>query len=93
MLLRWTPGIVYALYLRGRMCSNELKMAFGVSSQVLSDKLKFLEKYGIVFKEIDLTSRPIRAYYSLTDLGKEIELVLVPLLVVIKEICIRRKVS
>jgi len=81
---RWVPEIIYALYLKRRLSFNEMKKAFGISSRVLTDKLRLLEEYGLVKKEVDTSTRPIRVYYELTNSGKEVGLALIPLLTILK---------
>ncbi len=83
---RWVPEIIYALYIRGRLSFNEMKRAFGVSSRVLTDKLRALEDLGLIRKEVDASVRPIRVYYELTRLGREVGVALVPILTILKEV-------
>jgi len=47
------------------------------------DKLKILEDYKIVTRIVEL-EKPPKVYYQLTDLGENLALALIPLLVVIK---------
>jgi len=83
ILSKWVPQIVYCLLLRGTMSFNELRRSLGVSSRVLSDKLRILEESGIVSRRLK-DSKPPRVYYALTGFGKEIALALIPLLIKIK---------
>ena len=82
ILSKWAPEIIYGLYLR-KMSFNDLKRMLPISSRVLSDKLKALEKAGIVLRVVE-ESRPPRVYYELTSFGKKIALSLIPLFVVVK---------
>ena len=51
---------------------NELWRASGINSKTLSLTLKFLEKQGIVNREI-LSTRPFTVQYSLTPSGLELK--------------------
>jgi DNA-binding HxlR family transcriptional regulator len=82
VLSKWNPEIVYCLYIKGTMSFNELKRALGISSRVLSDKLKALEDAEIVSRNVK-PEKPPRVYYELTDFGKTVASALVPLFVVI----------
>ena len=51
---------------------------------MLSDKLRVLEEAGLIFREVDMGSKPPRIYYGLTEYGEEVALALVPALTIIK---------
>ncbi len=85
VLSKWSPEIIYSLYIRKNMGFNEMKKVLRISSRVLSDKLKALEEAGIVVREVR-TERPVRVQYELTEKGKTIALALVPLLAVVKRL-------
>lgn len=53
-----------------RFCNLESSM--GVSGRVLSERLKTLEKEGIVKREV-YPETPVRIEYMLTDKGKAME--------------------
>lgn len=51
---------------------NLLKKSIeGISSKVLSQKLKILERDGFITRHVQATS-PVRVNYQLTDIGREI---------------------
>ena len=71
---RWTIVILQEL-LRGQHRFAELMEAVqGISSNILSDRLKLLERYGIVEREF-YSSHPPRAEYHLTKRGHELGIV------------------
>ena len=47
----------------------------GISPKVLTERLRELERLGIIRRKI-ISEYPVRVEYSLTDLGKEFEPVL-----------------
>lgn len=68
---RWTGMIIYQLLLGSqRFCTIEA--AIGVSGRMLSERLKDLEKEGIVKREV-FPETPVRIEYSLTEKGKALE--------------------
>lgn len=69
---RWTGMIIYQL-LSGpqRFCNLESAIV-GISGKVLSDKLRDLEKEGIVKRDV-YPETPVRIEYSLTDKGMAFE--------------------
>ncbi|MBS4206933.1 helix-turn-helix domain-containing protein [Bacillus sp. FJAT-50079] len=64
---RWTGLIIHQL-LNGpqRFCTIEASMP--ISARVLSERLKDLEKEGIVIRQV-YPETPVRIEYSLTDKG------------------------
>jgi len=68
---RWTGLVIYQL-LNGPQRFNELQSAIGVSGKVLSERLKDLEKEGIVHREV-IPDTPVIIQYSLTDKGRSME--------------------
>lgn len=68
---RWTGLIIYQL-LNGpqRFCTVEAAMP--ISARVLSERLKDLEKEGIVKREV-FPETPVRIEYSLTEKGMALE--------------------
>ncbi|MDI7743902.1 winged helix-turn-helix transcriptional regulator [Lysinibacillus fusiformis] len=68
---RWTTLILYQL-LEGSQRFNEIESALPVSGRLLSERLKELEKEGIVERKV-YTEVPVRVEYSLTDKGSALE--------------------
>lgn len=71
---RWTALIIYQL-LQGTQRFSEIQSAIGISSKVLSDRLKELEKKAIVKREI-IPETPVIILYSLTEKGRSMEPIL-----------------
>lgn len=65
---RWTGLILYQL-LNGPQRFNEIESALPVSGRLLSERLKELEKEGLVERKV-YSEVPVRVEYSLTDKGK-----------------------
>ncbi len=64
---RWTPLIVGALA-DGPQRFGELKRRLdGVTQKVLTDKLRGLERDGVVARHV--VERPLEVHYELTELG------------------------
>lgn len=68
---RWTTLILYQL-LDGSQRFNEIESALPVSGRLLSERLKELEKEGLVERKV-FTDVPVRVEYSLTDKGRALE--------------------
>ncbi|WP_010275179.1 winged helix-turn-helix transcriptional regulator [Paenibacillus senegalensis] len=69
---RWTLLIIHEI-LVGRTTFNEIKKALdGLSSKLLSERLKFLEAQGLVVSRL-YSDHPPRYCYQLTDSGKDLE--------------------
>ena len=68
---RWTGLIIYAL-LEGPKRFCQIETSIGISRRVLSQRLKELEKEGIIKREV-YPETPVRIEYSLTDKGKALE--------------------
>jgi len=67
----WTPNVIWYL-MGGPRRFNELKLDIpGISSKMLTTRLRELEDKGIVHREVKPTSPP-SVEYSLTELGKEL---------------------
>jgi DNA-binding HxlR family transcriptional regulator len=72
---RWTVLIIREM-LRGHKQFNRfMENIEGISPKVLTERLRELEHLGIVRRKI-VSEYPIKIEYSLTDLGKEFEPVL-----------------
>lgn len=64
---RWTALIIYQL-LDGPKRFNAIEQSLPISGRLLSERLKELEKEGIVTREV-YSEVPIRVEYTLTDKG------------------------
>lgn len=68
---RWVGLILFDL-LDGPKRFSELESDLPISGRLLSDRLKLLEREGIVSRKI-YSEFPVRIEYSLTDKGKALE--------------------
>ena len=69
---RWTLLVVHEI-LKGHTMFNELKKALnGISSNLLSERLKYLEEQGLIQTEL-YSQHPPRYRYTLTQSGEELE--------------------
>jgi DNA-binding HxlR family transcriptional regulator len=72
---KWTVLIIREI-LRGRTQFNRfLENIEGITPKVLTERLRELERLGIIRREI-VAEYPVRIEYSLTDIGKGFEPVL-----------------
>ena len=72
---RWTVLIIREI-LRGNTQFNRfMENIEGISPKVLTERLRQLEQLGIIRRRI-VSEYPVRVEYSLTDIGKEFEPVL-----------------
>lgn len=69
---RWTALIIYQL-LEGPQRFNAIEAALPISGRLLSERLKELEKEGVVERKV-YSEVPIRVEYSLTDKGQSLEM-------------------
>jgi DNA-binding HxlR family transcriptional regulator len=76
---KWSLEILYSLFLKSTLGFGELKKALGVNSRTLSDKLKFLKKFGYLERNVT-SGPPLRVEYTLTLKGKNTVLLALPLL-------------
>lgn len=77
---RWTLLILHEI-LTGASTFNQIKKGLsGISSNLLSDRLKYLEKSELVAVEL-YSEHPPRYSYSLTQSGRELEPVFHSLLI------------
>lgn len=68
---RWVGLILFAL-LEGPKRFSEMESALPISGRLLSDRLKMLEKEGIVDRNI-YSEFPVRIEYALSEKGKALE--------------------
>lgn len=68
---RWTGLIIYQL-LKGPQRFCEIENAIPISGRLLSERLKDLEKEGLVSRKV-FAEVPVRVEYSLTEKGKAFE--------------------
>lgn len=71
---RWTGLIIYQL-LNGPMRFGEIENSIPISGRLLSERLKDLEKQGIVSRKV-YPEVPVRVEYSLTEKGMALKPVL-----------------
>jgi DNA-binding HxlR family transcriptional regulator len=76
---KWSLEILYTLLLKKNSGFSGLKKMLGVNSRTLSDKLKLLQKYGYIERNVK-TGPPLRVEYTLSDKGKDTVLLALPLL-------------
>lgn len=69
---RWVGLILYDL-LDGPRRFNQIQSSLPISGRLLSERLKELEKEGIVERHVH-TEIPIRVEYQLTDKGMSLEI-------------------
>ncbi len=68
---RWTGLIIYQL-LNGSQRFCTIESSIGISGRLLSERLKELEKQGIVIREV-FPEIPVRIEYSLTEKGRSLQ--------------------
>jgi len=68
---RWVGLILFEL-LNGTKRFSEMEADLPISGRLLSDRLKLLEKEGIVERKI-YSEFPVRIEYSLSEKGKDLE--------------------
>ncbi len=68
----WTTHILWLLKCNGTMRFGELKNQIeGISSKVLTQRLKFLAGENIIFRKIE-SPKPLKVIYGLTQKGHEL---------------------
>ncbi|MFX0073267.1 MAG: winged helix-turn-helix transcriptional regulator [Candidatus Hermodarchaeota archaeon] len=78
---KWTLDIMYCIRVLGESHYNDLKEVLsGISSRILSDRLKFLEKKKILERILHDT-RPVGVSYKLTKYGERLFHLLVPVFI------------
>ncbi len=75
---KWSLEILYTLLLK-KSGFGGLKKVLGVNSRTLSDKLKLLQKYGYIERNVK-SGPPLRVEYKLSNKGKDTVLLALPLL-------------
>ena len=70
----WTFMILRDLCTDSRGFNQLKKSVEGISSRMLSEKLKFLEEEGILNRKVS-ESRPVRVTYDLTEKGQSLSTV------------------
>ena len=68
---KWGCIIVKNLLKIDEMSFNELGRLLNTNPKTLSNKLKQLERNGLVTRRVMSDERPIRVFYSLTNRGRE----------------------
>ena len=69
----WTTHILWVLGTNGPTRHGELRRLIeGISSKVLTDRLRMLEGEGVVFRDYEPTVPP-KVTYGLTDRGRELD--------------------
>ena len=76
---KWVLEILYSLLIIGPLNFNDLKRLTGANSRSLSSKLKALIQLGYIHREVK-TKPPIRTKYHLTERGKGVALLSLPIL-------------
>lgn len=81
---KWIVEIMYILRVRGVLRFNELKDGLaGISGRTLSTRLKELEGRGLVHREL-YDEMPIRVEYSLTEKGRDVANLAMPLILYLR---------
>jgi DNA-binding HxlR family transcriptional regulator len=76
---KWNLELLYTLFFKNTVSFSGLKKILGVNSRTLSDKLKNLMKNGYIKRLVE-TGPPIKVEYALTEKGRNIVLLALPLL-------------
>ena len=77
---KWALDVIYVLLIQGGLHFNEVRRVLeGVSSRTLTDRLTELEEKGIITRTV-LKEKPVKVVYSLTDYGKGLAALFVPVL-------------
>jgi DNA-binding HxlR family transcriptional regulator len=72
---KWTVLIIREMFRGTTQFNRFLENIDGITPKVLTERLRELQKFGIVRRRI-VSEYPIRVEYEMTDLGKEFEPVL-----------------
>ena len=77
---KWTLDIIYILLIQDDLHFNEIRRILnGVSSRTLTDRLSELKEIGIITRTVH-QDKPVKVIYSLTDYGKGLAALFVPVL-------------
>lgn len=77
---KWAPQVIATIGNRDRIRFNEImKKLDGISPKTLSDRLRELERSGLVARQV-FAEVPPRVEYSLTEDGIEVRALMVPLM-------------
>ena len=75
---KWAIDIIYVLLIQEELHFDEIRRLLeGVSSRTLTDRLVELEERGVINRKVQQT-RPVKVIYSLTNFGKGLVALLVP---------------
>ncbi len=78
---KWTMDLIYIIRIKGKPFFNDIRRALpNINSRTLTTRLKEFEENHIVTRTVSNT-QPIRVSYELTDLGKGVYELLIPLLI------------
>ncbi|MFW9784833.1 MAG: winged helix-turn-helix transcriptional regulator [Candidatus Heimdallarchaeota archaeon] len=78
---KWTMDLIYIIRIKGKPFFNDIRRALPkINSRTLTTRLKEFEENHIVTRTVSNT-QPIRVSYELTDLGKGVYELLIPLLI------------
>ncbi len=78
---KWTMDLIYIIRIKGKPFFNDIRRALpNINSRTLSTRLKEFEENHVVNRIVSDT-QPIRVSYELTDLGKGVYELLIPLLI------------
>ena len=78
---KWTMDLIYIIRIKKKPYFNDIRRALpNINSRSLSTRLKEFEENYIVTRTVTNT-QPIRVQYELTDLGKGVYELLLPLLI------------
>jgi DNA-binding HxlR family transcriptional regulator len=72
---KWSVLIIREMFRGTTQFNRFLENIEGITPKVLTERLRELEKFGIIKRRI-VSEYPIKVEYGLTDLGKEFEPVL-----------------
>ncbi len=72
---KWAVLIIREMFRGTKQFNRFLESIEGITPKVLTERLRELEKFGIIKRRI-VSEYPIKVEYELTDLGKEFEPVL-----------------
>jgi len=77
---KWTMDLIYIIRIKGKPFFNDIRRALpNINSRTLATRLKEFEENYIVTRTV-CNTQPIRVSYELTDLGKGVYELLLPLL-------------